>query len=226
MGLEEYYDYIQNTRLFSGINHEELSRMLRCLGAKVEHFKKNDFIYRMGDTISTFGMVLTGNVLVIREDFWGNRTIISQLGPGELFGESYSFAKNEPLLTSMIAAESAMILFMNIGTFTKMCKNTCSFHRNLIENMLGEVSEKNLELTRKIQHTSQRNTRDKLLSYLSEQAQRNNSSSFSIPFNRQELADYLSVDRSAMSLELSKMRRDGLIEYEKNSFILLNPIEQ
>ena len=226
MGLEKYFENIQNTRLFSGISHEELARMLKCLGAKVESFKKHDFIYRMGDTISTFGMVLTGNVHVIREDFWGNRTIISQLGPGELFGESYSFAKNEPLLTSMVAAENAQILFMNIGTFTKMCKNTCSFHRNLIENMLGEVSEKNLELTRKIQHTSQRNTRDKLLSYLSEQAQKNASSSFSIPFNRQELADYLSVDRSAMSLELSKMQKDGLIKYDKNHFTLLNDIAQ
>ena len=122
----------------------------------------------------------------------------------------------------MIADEPTTVLFMNIATFTKVCKNSCSFHKNLIENMLKEVSKKNLELTRKIQHTSQRTTREKLLSYLSEQAQKHKSASFSIGFNRQELADYLSVDRSAMSLELSKMQKDGLIKYDKFHFTLLS----
>ena len=222
MEVNDYLRLIKSTELFYGINEAELSRMLKCLGAKVQSFHKNDFIYSMGQTVSTFGMVLTGKVYVIREDFWGNRTIITELTHGGVFAEAYSFAKNEPLLTSMIADEPTTVLFMNIATFTKVCKNSCSFHKNLIENMLKEVSKKNLELTRKIQHTSQRTTREKLLSYLSEQAQKHKSASFSIGFNRQELADYLSVDRSAMSLELSKMQKDGLIKYDKFHFTLLS----
>ncbi len=221
MSIKDHIGTIKKTRLFSGICDDELERMLSCLGASVEKFKKGDFIYNMGDTISTFGMVLMGEVFAIREDFWGNRTIISRLAEGELFGESYSFAGNEPLLTSIVADAPTTVLFMNISTFTSVCKNSCVFHRHLIENMLAEVAEKNLELMRKIQHTSQRSTRDKLLSYLSEQCQKQGSDSFEIPFNRQELADYLSVDRSAMSLELSKMQKDGLIEYERNRFTLL-----
>lgn len=221
MSLHQYFDIIRNTRLFSGISEEELIKMMNCLGGFTREYQKGDFIYSMGETIDTFGMVLTGGVCAIREDFWGNRTIIFRLEPGEIFGEAYSFAKNEPLLTSIVADAPTTVLFMNIETFTRMCKNTCTFHRNLIENMLGEVAEKNLMLTRKIRHTSQRSTRDKLLSYLSERADAEGSNSFVIPFNRQELADYLCVDRSAMSLELSKMKRDGLIEYDKNRFTLL-----
>lgn len=216
----QYIPLIKKSKLFLGISDDELIKMLDCLGSKIKNFKKGDFIYSMGDKISTFGMVLSGEVFVIREDFWGNRTIISRMADGEIFGEAYSFAKDEALLASMVAGASSTVLFMNISTFTNVCKNSCAFHRNLIENMLSQVAEKNLALMRKIQHTSQRTTRDKLLSYLSEQSQKHSSNVFTIPFNRQELADYLSVDRSAMSLELSKMQKDGLIEYDKSKFIL------
>ena len=225
MPLHQYFDILRNTRLFNGIGEEELEKMMKCLGAYTQSYAKGDFIYSMGDTIDTFGMVLTGSVCAIREDFWGNRTLIFRLAPGELFGEAYSFARHEPLLTSIVADAPTTVLFMNIATFTRMCKNTCTFHRSLIENMLGEVAEKNLMLTRKIRHTSQRSTRDKLLSYLSEQAHAQGENHFTIPFNRQELADYLCVDRSAMSQELSKMKRDGLVDYERNSFTLLKDFQ-
>lgn len=207
--------------LFSGIKQEQIPSMLGCLNATVKHYKKNEFIFHSGDMISTVGMVISGSIHIIKEDYWGNRSILSKELPGDLFGEVYACIKNTPLEVSAFALEETDILALDVSKVLKVCSSACQFHTKLIENLVFILAQKNLMLTRKMEHVSKRSTREKLLSYLSSQSQQCGSNTFEIPFNRQQLADYLFVDRSAMSNELSKMQSEGLITYHKNIFTLI-----
>ena len=167
------------------------------------------------------GIVLSGKVHIVREDYYGNRNIVAIVSTGEMFGEVFACAGTDLMPVSVFAEEISEIMFIDLRSITTTCGQGCEFHGVIIRNLLRIVSEKNLILNRKIDFLSKRSTREKLLSYLSAQAKRTGSAEFSIPFNRQELADFLCVDRSAMSAELSKMSRDGLIRYEKSRFRLL-----
>lgn len=212
---------IKKSPLFNGTEAHEIKLMLNCLSAHMAEYEKDTYIYREGDMIGDVGMVLSGCVYLIREDYWGNRTILSEMEKGDIFGEVYSCLEREPLNVSIVTAETSEILFLNIKKLTSVCTSSCEFHNKLVRNLIRVLAEKAFALTRKIEHTSKRTTREKLLSYLSEQSKKSGNHSFEIPFNRQQLADYLSVDRSAMSNELSKMRDEGLIKFNKNKFILL-----
>ena len=212
---------MKNCILFEGISETELKTLLLCLSARQKHFKKNRFIFNAGDKIDSIGIVLGGAVHVIREDFWGKRKILSRLEEGELFGEAFACADVKEIPVSVMAAEDSEILFVNCERIIKTCKSTCTFHAGLIKNLTLLLAEKNIALIQKLEYITQPSTREKLLSYLSEQARLAGKSMFSIPFNREELADYLSVERSAMSAELSKMKTDGIILYQKNNFELL-----
>ena len=152
---------------------------------------------------------------------YGNRSILAKLDAGNLFGESFALAEIKTLPVSVISTTDSELLFIECQKLATPCTNACSFHSKLIQNMLGIVSKSNISLTKKIEYSSKRTTREKLLAYLSSEAQKADNNKFSIPFNRQELADYLTVDRSAMSAELSKLRNDGFINYNKNNFELL-----
>lgn len=213
---------IKKSPLFYGTQDSEVKAMLGCLSAHEAHYKKDSYIYREGDTIGDVGMVLSGCIYLISEDYWGNRTILSELETGDIFGEVYSCIETETLNISIVTAEESDILFINMKKITSVCTSACEFHNKLVRNLIRVLAEKAFALTKKIAHTSRRNTREKLLSYLSEQSKKSGSCSFEIPFNRQQLADYLSVDRSAMSTELSKMRDEGLIEFTKNKFTLFD----
>ena len=171
--------------------------------------------------MDSIGIVLGGAVHVLREDFWGKRKIVARVEGGGLFGEAFACAGVEKLPISVIAAEDSEILFVNSVRIIKTCPTSCTFHIRLIKNLTLLLAEKNIALIQKLECLTQPNTREKLLSYLSGQARLAGKSAFSIPFNREELADYLSVERSAMSAELSKMRDDGLVLYQKNHFELL-----
>lgn len=206
--------------LFSGISKADVEKLMDCLSAKVRKYEKNSFIFNAGQALDAIGLVIGGRVHVVKEDFWGNRTIIAQFGPGELFGEAFSYAKVDTIPVSVVAAEKAIVILFDHRKITKMCPVACEFHNRLVENMLGIIAEKNMGLTQKIDHITKKTTREKLLSFLSENALKAGSNSFSIPFNRQEMADYLSVDRSAMSHELSKMRDEGMIKFSKSYFKL------
>lgn len=208
------------TSLFSGIQSDELSSMLTCLSTVEKSYKKGEFIFRAGESTSTMGMVLTGSVLVFKDDFWGNRSIISEMSVGNLFGETYACTPAATLEVNVMAATDVTILFMDIRRLLTTCPSACQFHSRLIRNLLSVLSGKNLMLTRKMEHMAQKTTRAKLLSYLSSESLKHHSADFEIPYNRQQLADYLSVDRSAMSNELGKMRDEGLIEFNKNHFHL------
>lgn len=218
--MKSYLTLLKKSSLFYGIEEDEISSMLKCLSAYTKSFKKDQFLYHCGDHIPSVGMVLSGTVLIIKEDFWGNRSILSESSCGSLFAETYACVPKMPLEVSVIASSDCEVLFLDLQKILTVCSSACLFHTRLIQNLLTVLAAKNLLLTKKMEHMSQKTTRDKLLSYLSNESLKINCSTFEIPFNRQQLADYLSVDRSAMSNELSKLKNEGILDYHKNSFTL------
>ena len=196
--------------------------MLQCLSPRAVRKKRGEFLFYAGDTVRELGLVLTGEVLILTEDHWGNRNILSSAGPGDLFGEVFACAPARPVPVSVEAAQDTAVLLVDAEKVLAPCCNACPFHRSLIHNLFQIVAEKNLMLTQKMVHLTRRSTREKLLSYLSICSLQAGSSTFTIPFNRQEMADYLSVDRSAMSKDLCKLRDEGLLQFEKNRFQLLD----
>ena len=197
--------------LFRGVPAEELPALLARASARTCAFQKGELLLRRGDVTRRLGLVLEGSVHIIREDFWGNRSIVGLAGPGEVFAESYALA-GEPLEVSVLAAAPGAALFLEADGLTDA---------RLTANLLHLLARKNLMLTRKMRHMARRTTRDKLLSYLSAQALAAGSSEFDIPMDRQQLADYLAVDRSAMSAALGKLRDEGVLIFRKNHFRLL-----
>ena len=212
---------LTKTALFRGFTQEEAKGILGCLSARASSYRKGEFIFRMGDHIASVGMVLEGSVQIIREDAWGGCQVLAQMGRGQLFGESYACAAGEPLMVSVAALEDSRILFLDVKKMVTVCSSACQFHSRLIQNLLSIMAVRNLMLTAKIDHMGRRTIREKVLSYLSWQSEKEESRDFEIPFNRQQLADYLAVDRSALSAELSKMQREGIIRYSRSHFSLL-----
>ena len=219
--MKKYIPILKNTQLFSGASDEDIEAMLGCLQAKLCTYKKGEYVLREGERVERLMMLVKGELHIQRDDYWGNRSIISMVGVGEMFGEAYAAPESGPLMNDVLAVEDSAVIFLDIGKLLTVCPNGCKFHAMAVKNLFFAISEKNRKLVRKLGYMSRRTTREKLISYLSEEAKRQNSSSFSIPFNRQQLADFLSVDRSAMSNELCKLRDEGLIEFEKNRFRLL-----
>ncbi|HWQ06184.1 MAG TPA: Crp/Fnr family transcriptional regulator [Feifaniaceae bacterium] len=214
------YGFLKKTSLFRGTSEEELPTLLDCLAPTTREYAKNELILRQGEDVSAVGLVLSGRAQIIEEDFWGNRSILADAWPGDLFAEAYAFLPGELLRVSVVAAEPTSVMLLDGKRMLEVCSSACRFHTRLVQNILAESARKNLALTRKVSHMSKRSTREKLLSYLSGQALGAGSDAFEIPFNRQQLADYLCVDRSAMSSELCKMRDEGLLVFDKNSFQL------
>ena len=221
MFMKKYIPILRNTQLFSGTSDEDIEAMLGCLQAKLCTYKKGEYVLREGERIERLMMLVKGELHIQRDDYWGNRSIISMVGVGEMFGEAYAAPESGPLMNDVLAVEDSAVIFLDIGKLLTVCPNGCKFHAMAVKNLFFAISEKNRKLVRKLGYMSQRTTREKLIAYLSEEAKRHNSGSFSIPFNRQQLADFLSVDRSAMSNELCRLRNEGLIEFEKNRFRLL-----
>jgi CRP-like cAMP-binding protein len=217
----KYLQILKSAALFTGIEESELEPLLSCLGAKTAYFEKNQIIFMSGDQINSFGIVLSGQVQVYQEDYYGNRSIFANLGQGDLVGESFACSETKTLPVSASATTESALLFIDSRRLAAPCANACAFHSRLIRNLLNIIAMKNIALTQKIEFTSRRTTREKLLAYLSAEAQKAKSSSFSIPYNRQELADYLAVDRSAMSAELCRLRDSGVLNFRKNRFELL-----
>ena len=218
--MKENFSVIRSAPLFSGISEEELTAMLSCLRAEKKDFPKEAFILRAGDTADAIGLVLSGTVLIVQEDIWGNRNILSKAGPGQTFAAAYACAPGSRLNVSVIAETPVTALFLNVKRVLNVCPSACSHHSRIIRNLLGELAEKNLRFNEKLTHMGQRTTRSKIMSYLSAEAQRLGTYEFDIPFSRQQLADYLAVERSGLSLELGKMKKDGLLDYNKNHFVL------
>lgn len=220
--MKKYIDIIKKSSLFFDIQENDIEQMLNCLSAQIKQYDKNEYIFLAGENIKSVGMVLSGSIHIVNEDFWGNKTIISEFSQSDIFAETYACIDETPISVSVLANEKCTILFMDIKRMIRTCSSSCKFHLKLIQNIITVLASKNLILTTKMEHISKRTTREKLLSYLSLQSKKANSNAFDIPFNRQQLADYLSVDRSAMSSELSKLREEGIIEFNKNNFVINN----
>ena len=214
-----------NTPLFRGMTVPDIEEMLRCLRAVERTYKKGAVILPEGTPTEQLGVVLSGRVIIEMGDVWGNNSVLSSVGAGGIFAEAYACVPGEPLMVNVTAAEDTRALLLNIRRVLEPCANVCPRHVRLVRNLLTLCSEKNLQLSRRVLHTGPKSIRKRLLSYFSECIKRTGSYSFDIPYNRQQLADYLSVERSALSNELSLMQRDGLIRYEKNHFGVMEQID-
>lgn len=217
--------FLQETSLFQGLTEQEIQAILPCLGARETPFGKGETLCRAGELAQGMGVVLEGSVHIVAHHYWGGSHIFGHVGPGELFGETYALLPEQELLVDVVAAEPGCALFLRGPGLGQTCAQACPFHSRMLRNLLQILAGKNLQLSTRMMHTASRTIRDRLCSYLSEQAVQQGSHSFTLPFTRQQLADYLGVDRSALSHELSKMQRDGLLTFRKNRFTLTGPME-
>ena len=219
--MKNYIPALKKCGLFEEIEEENLTAMLDCLGAKVFSVKKDMTIFCEGTPAKYIGLILSGAVQMVQDDFYGNRSIVKSIGENGLFGESFACAGITSLPVSFIASKDCEIMLIDCKRITYTCCNACSFHKQVIFNLLHLVARKNLDFHQKIEITSKRSTKEKLMTYLLSVAKQTGSSSFTIPYDRQALADYLGVERSAMSAEIGKLRKEGIIECQKSHFTIL-----
>jgi len=213
------YD-LQKSLLFANMGEDDINKLCKCLMARKRKVEKGAFVLRSGDPVNNVYLILSGSMHIINEYFWGDRSIIETMTQYTFFGEAYVFAKSKQHIVSIVAAEDSVILEMDPAKLFSDCQNNCACHDQLMINVVQILSRKIVRLTEKVEHVVQRTTRDKILSYLSQLMKQSQSNPFIIPYSRQQLADYLCVDRSALSHELSKLRDDGMIRFRKNEFEL------
>lgn len=218
--MKKLLPFLAEVPLFDGIQPEDLTGLLSCLNARQSAYKKQDVILLEGQQVSSVGIVLSGKVQIMKEDFAGNRNIMAEIEVGNLFVEAYSCAQMNRLPITVISVTESKILWVDYNRIISTCTSACKFHARLIENMLRILASKNILLNQKIEHISKRTTQEKILAYLSDQAIKHGTNEFDISFNRQELADYLCVDRSAMSKELCKLQNEGVLTFHLNHFCL------
>ena len=219
--MEKELGSLTQCPLFSDISEENLPVMLNCLGAKRHKYHKDQVILAEGSPAKELGIVISGKVQVVRGDYFGNRSIIDSIGPGQIFGEAFACAGVAAMPVAVLAAGETEVMLIDALRITRTCSSACAFHSRMIYNLLKAVVTKNLILDQKIEVISQRSTREKLMTYLLMEAKKNGSNSFCIPYDRQQLADYLEVERSGLSTEIGKLRKEGVIECRRNAFRLL-----
>lgn len=212
--------------LFDGIAEADLRTLVACLDGGARAYEKGEYMLHADDPCAWVGIVCMGSAHVVQEDFWGNRSLLARLGPGDIFGEAFACAGVASLPVGVVAAERCSVRLLRADKLCAPCSNACPGHTRLMQNLLVLLAHKNVTLTRKIAHLTRRGTREKVLSYLSEQARLAGCAQFDIPFTRQELADYLSVDRSALSAVLCALRDEGTLRFRRNHFHLLRPDER
>ena len=215
------YVFLSKTELFAGTSPDEVKAMYSCFESKTVEYRKKQMIFKTGDTTDSLGIVISGSVNIENDDIWGNHSIISRIYPGQVFGETYACSPGRPFMVNAVANEQTKVLFMNIGKVLGVCGSACEHHNTIIKNLLIISAGKNLKMSQKMLHITPKSIRGRLLSYFSSVSKETGSYYITIPFNRQQLADYLLIDRSAMCSELSKRQREGIIEYDKNTFRLI-----
>lgn len=211
-------DVIQQVALFRGMDEAELAAALSALSAKEITYEKDETILYAGNVSEHMGLVLEGSVTIESNDVWGNRTILSHIEKGGTFAETYALLEDEPMLVDVIANEKSNILFLRIGSLNLLQQDISPWRVKLIGNLLRISSQKNLHLTGRSFHTAPKSIRGRVMAYLNSVSLQKNKIDFDIPFDRQQLADYLNVERSALSRELSNMQQDGLIIVRRNHF--------
>ena len=217
----ENIDFLMKLPIFYNLKKEEIINILKFFSYSKEDFEKNNFIFEIGKPISKIGIILSGEINIIKEDFWGNRNILNKFKSGEIFGEVFALAKVSPNNILVETSQNSKILFLDLTNFSIDNENNSNEILKFLSNIFKISLKKNILFTEKLEHITKKTIREKIISYLSTEALKNRSNSFFIKFDRQELADYLFVERSALSRELSSMKKDGLIEYNKNYFTLI-----
>ena len=219
--MEKYFSVLRQSPLFQGIADDDIPGLLACLGAAVRQMGKQQYILTEGEPATRLGILLSGSAAVVHQDIYGNRSILSLVQPGQLFAESFACAGAKTLPVSVIAQEDSAIMLIDCRRITQSCSNACGFHNQMIYNLLQAVAARNLEFHQKLEITAKRTTREKLMAYLLSQAKLVGRREFTIPYDRQGLADYLGVERSAMSAELSKLQKEGILITNRSHFTLL-----
>ena len=219
--MKKFLNVVQCCPLFEQIHPDDLEALLGCLGARPQKYGKGGIILAEGAEARCLGIVLSGAVQIIQVDFYGNRSIMAKLGPSDIFAEAFACAGVGKMPVDVVALEETDILLIDAQRITQTCGMNCEFHNRIVHNLLKVVATKNLVLRQKIEVTSKRSTREKLMTYLLAQAKRAGKSSFVIPYDRQELADYLEVERSGLSTQIGQLRKEGILECHKNHFTLL-----
>ena len=218
--MTNHLPILRRVRLFTAIEDDAIPPMLGCLKAKTKTYRKDAYVLHAGSRPEGLGLLLSGSLFVMHEDQMGNRELRAHVPPCGIFAENFAFAGDAEMDVSVIADVESEVMWLEVRRILTTCSNACPHHTQMIRNLFADIARANLLLNEKLTHVSRRSTREKLLSYLWAESRRQGSTEFSIPFNRQELADYLCVDRSAMSAELSRMQKDGLLSAEKNRFAL------
>lgn len=222
---DEIVDVLASSMLFEGVDREDIVAMLDCLGAVSRTFEKGQVVFARGERMGAVAVLTAGRVAIQDDDWWGRRTIVDVIAPGGVFLESYAMPGSPTLMNDVVALEDGAVVLLDAAKVMTTCSSACAMHTRVFMNLLSSLAGRNRALVRRLSTLSRRTTREKILSYLSQEAARQGSSSFTIPLDRQALADYLAVDRSAMSSELSRMRKDALVDFHTSSFTLLSPSE-
>lgn len=218
--MKKYLFVLRNNPFFNGLNDEEILSALHCVHANIINKTAGEYILRVGDSTTAMGLVLSGSVLIVQEDLWGHRNVMTKSKAGDFFAEPFAAIPNSVLNISVVANENCEILMLNTKRLLTVCPCACEHHNKIIRNLVSVLANRILMFNDKITHMSKRTTREKLLSYLSAESIRQGSLSFDIPFDRQQLADFLCVERAAMSVELSKLQKDGILKTNRNHFTL------
>jgi len=219
--LKQNLKILMASSLFKGVEEKDLENMLKCLAATEKYYEKNDIIILAGMKVTSVGILVEGAAQITREDAEGNRAILSELVKSDLFAEAYVAANSREVPVTVIATTPCRVVWIPFSKVMARCTFACDFHRVLVENMMRVIAEKNILMNEKMRLLSCKTTKEKLLTYLTDYSDRIGKNKFKIPFSRNELADFLSVDRSAMSRELGKLRNEGYIKYNKNEFEIL-----
>ncbi len=219
--MKKYLEILKKCPLFFGIEEEKLLKILTCLGARAESFDKKYTIFAEGSSTKYIGILLSGAAQIIQVDYYGNRSIIDEVYSSDMFCEDFACAEVSCIPVSVVATEPCEVMFIDARHILHTCAHNCAFHQQMIFNLMKDLAQKAVELHEKTEITSKRSTREKLMTYLTIESKRQNKSSFDIPFDRQELADYLQVDRSGLSAEISKLKKEGILDSSKTHFVLL-----
>ena len=219
--MEQYFEILEKCPLFKGVQRDDISGILKCLEVKIKEYRKGETVFLQGDTVCFFGVVLEGSIQIIRNDYYGNRSIVTTAMPSQLFAETFAFAKASAVPLSAWACGDSTVMFINPEKIICQCSKACSFHSRIISNLIKVMASKNLEINKKLEIVSKRTTRDKLMTYLFLTSQELGTKSFTVPFNRQELADYLEVDRSGLSAEIGKLKKEGKLLCRRSEFTVL-----
>ncbi|OPX44097.1 transcriptional regulator FixK [Ruminiclostridium hungatei] len=216
--MRKYFPLLKTVTIFESIDEDQLDNMLGCLGAKTQTYSRNDIIFLADSRITSVGIILSGSAQIVKEDVTGNRTIMSKLSEGDMFGEAFACANVDRIPVTVLTTTGCEILFIQFSRIVTTCSSSCGFHTALIKNMLQLIAQKNILLNNRMDILAKRTTREKLMAYFSMQIKKCGRNKFKIPFSRDELADFLCVNRSALSRELCNMRDENLLTFNKNEF--------